>query len=166
VTPLEIVAARVDALRRPARVAIDGVTAAGKSTFADALAALVTPPVLRATIDDFHNPPPQAYYPDSFDFETFRRHVLESEQVVVADGVFLHHPALRDLWHLTVFLQVDRDVALERGLVRDESWLENARELYATRYVPGETQYLAEVAPADLADFVIENTDPTAPRLL
>ena len=75
---------------------------------------------------------------------------------MIADGVFLHHPRLRDLWTLTVFLKLDREVALERALARDESWMENARERYATRYVPGETRYLAEVDPESLADVVID----------
>jgi uridine kinase len=42
------------------RVAIDGVSAAGKTGFAGALAALV-PDAVRVTIDDFHAPPPQEY---------------------------------------------------------------------------------------------------------
>jgi thymidylate kinase len=37
VTPLEAVVARVSGLPHPWRVGVDGVTAAGKTTFADAL---------------------------------------------------------------------------------------------------------------------------------
>jgi adenylate kinase family enzyme len=73
------------------RIAIDGVTAAGKTTFAAALAAR-TPGATRLTIDDFHRPPPQEYYPDSFDFEAFRAAVLAAPRPLVADGVFLLHP--------------------------------------------------------------------------
>ena len=43
---LAAMAARIDALPRPARVAVDGVTAAGKTTFADELALLVARPHL------------------------------------------------------------------------------------------------------------------------
>jgi uridine kinase len=147
------------------RVAVDGVTAAGKSTFADALAALV-PEATRASIDDFHRPPPNEYYPDSFDFDRFRAHVLGLEEPVIADGVFLLHPGLRDLWDVTVFLAVDRAIALERALARDRCWMENAEERYATRYMPGETRYLKEVHPEQVADFVVENTDPARPQLV
>jgi uridine kinase len=166
VTPLQTVAARVNALPRPARVAIDGVTASGKSTFADALAPLVSPPTLRVTIDDFHRPPPHEYYPSSFDFDALRAHLLELRETVVVDGVFLQHPDLRDLWQLTVFLSVDRELALERGIARDASWLENARERYATRYGPGEARYLEEVDPQSLADIVIDTTELERPRLV
>jgi len=161
---VEVVAARVRMLPRPARVAIDGVTAAGKSTFADELARLV-PAAERVTIDDFHRPPPHEYYPSSFDFERFREHLLTRDGLLVVDGVFLLHPDLRDLWDLTVFLAVDRGVALERALARDESRIENARDRYATRYVPGETRYLDEVDPESLADIVVDNTDLDRPRL-
>jgi uridine kinase len=166
VTPVEEVAARVAALPQPARVAVDGVTASGKTTFADALASVLSRPVVRVTIDDFHRPPPHAYYPDSFDLARFREHVLSFRETVVADGVFLHHPALRDLWSLTVFLSVDREVARERGIARDESWMEDARERYASRYVPGETRYLEEVDPLSTADIVLDTTDLGRPRLL
>jgi len=163
---LDAVARRIAALPRPARVGIDGVTASGKSTIGDALAVRLELPVLRVTIDDFHRPTPQEYYPSSFDFPRFREHVLSLEETVIADGVFLHHPELRDLWQLSIFLKADREIACERGIARDESWMENARERYATRYVPGETRYLAEVDPETLADIVLETTDLDRPRLL
>jgi uridine kinase len=161
---LRQVAARIDG---SLRVAVDGVTAAGKTTVADALAELV-PHARRVTIDDFHRPPPQEYYPDSFDFDAFRAHVLAQprDAPLIADGVFLFHPALADLWDLTIFLRVDRDAALARGLARDSSWMENAEERYATRYVPGETRYLEEVDPESRADIVLDTTDLARPRLL
>lgn len=137
------------------RIAVDGVTAAGKTTFADALAKLLGG-VARITIDDFHRPGQAAYYPDSFDFAAFRAAVLAAPDPLVADGVFLLHPDLRDLWQLTIFLRCDRDLARERGIARDESWMENARERYETRYVPGETQYLDEVDPESIADLVVD----------
>ncbi len=66
----------------PVRVAIDGVDAAGKTVLADELSPLVETrgrPVLRASIDGFHNPKeiryrqgaesPQGYYQDSFNYQ-------------------------------------------------------------------------------------------------
>ena len=139
------------------RVGIDGVTASGKTTFADELAALLGG-IARMSIDEFHRPNRGAYYHDSFDFEAFRAAVLGAPRPLVADGVFLLHPDLRDLWDLTVFLRCDREVARERGIARDESWMENARERYATRYFPGETRYLEEVDPESIADLVVDTS--------
>jgi uridine kinase len=157
VNALDQVVERLRVLDEPWRIAIDGVTAAGKTTVADELGRQLG--AVRLSIDDFHRPPPHDYYPDSFDLEAFRAAVVALDSNAVVDGVFLHHPDVRDLWHLSVFLRVDRQVALERALARDESWMENARERYATRYVPGESRYLREVDPASLADVVLDTTD-------
>jgi uridine kinase len=151
-------------LPHPWRVGIDGVTASGKTTFADALGERVR--ARRVSIDAYHRPRPQEYYPDSFDFGGFREAVLGAGEDLIADGVFLLHPDLDDLWDLSVFLEVDRVVAQERGIARDTGWMEKARERYETRYVPGETRYLDEVAPASRADVVIDMTDLAHPRLL
>ena len=73
----------------PVRVAIDGVDAAGKTMLADSLAPLIERggrPVIRASIDGFHNPQkvryqrgansPEGYYRDSFNYEIIRRELL------------------------------------------------------------------------------------------
>jgi uridine kinase len=75
----------------PVRVAIDGRSAAGKTTFAEALAAalrLSGRRVLRASIDDFHPPghaarsaaggySAETVYEEGFDYAAFKRLVLE-----------------------------------------------------------------------------------------
>jgi uridine kinase len=76
--------------QHPLRVAIDGVDAAGKTTLADELAALLIQhgrPVIRASIDGFHRPraerhrqganSPAGYYDDSFDYDALRNVLLE-----------------------------------------------------------------------------------------
>jgi uridine kinase len=133
------------------------VSAAGKTTFADALAELV--PATRVTLDDFLAPPPRTvYYPCAFDFPRFRAHVEALQGTVIVDGLFLLHHDLRNLWDLTVFLRCDQRVAMERGIARDASWMENVRERYEARYVPEERRYLAEIDPESLADYVVDTT--------
>lgn len=85
-------AERIAALRpeHPARVAVDGVDAAGKTTLADELAEAVRMlgrPVIRASIDGFHRSradrhrrgpeSPEGYYEDSFDYAALRAALLE-----------------------------------------------------------------------------------------
>lgn len=73
----------------PIRVAIDGVDASGKTNLADRLVPLIenrNRPVMRASIDDFHNPKkvryqrgldsPEGYYYDSFNYEALQRDLL------------------------------------------------------------------------------------------
>lgn len=75
--------------QHPVRVAIDGVDGAGKTTLADELAPLIRKydhPVIRASVDGFHNPKAiryrrgtdsaEGYYRDSFDYEVILRDLL------------------------------------------------------------------------------------------
>ena len=76
--------------KRIVRVAIDGVDGAGKTTFADELAGVIGPygrPIIRASIDGFHNPKavryrrgrdsPEGYFEDSYDYDAVKAHLLE-----------------------------------------------------------------------------------------
>lgn len=76
-------------LGHPVRVAIDGVTASGKSTLAGELseaASMAGRPVIHLTMDGFHHPrerryrlgrmSPEGYYNDAYDFAAFAHHVL------------------------------------------------------------------------------------------
>lgn len=72
-----------------ARVAITGVDGAGKTRLADDLVELIADrrPVIRASIDGFHNPravrygrgrtSPEGFYRDSFNLDLFRATLLE-----------------------------------------------------------------------------------------
>jgi len=86
------IAARIAALSHATflRVAIDGVDGAGKTTFADGLAFALRKigrPIIRASVDDFHNPravryhrgkgSPEGFYLDSYDYTSLRRELLE-----------------------------------------------------------------------------------------
>jgi len=73
----------------PLRVAIDGVDASGKTTLADELVPLIekcSRPVIRASVDGFHNPrkvryqrgvdSAEGYYRDSFNHEAIQQELL------------------------------------------------------------------------------------------
>jgi uridine kinase len=88
------------------RVAIDGVDGAGKTTFADELAATLAQssrPVIRASVDGFHNPrkirysrgrdSPEGFYFDSYDYAALRRHLLNP---LGPDGSRIYRQAVFD----------------------------------------------------------------------
>jgi uridine kinase len=75
--------------RHPTRVAVDGITAAGKSTLVAELGVVVDQmgrPVVTLSMDDFHRPRADryrrgrrsavGYYEDAYDFSAFVDHVL------------------------------------------------------------------------------------------
>ena len=77
-------------LPHPVRIAVDGRTASGKTTFADALAAAIERlgrPSIRASVDGFHRPradryrqgrlSPDGYYEDARDLQAMRRLLLD-----------------------------------------------------------------------------------------
>jgi len=87
----------------------------------------------------------------------------------VFDGVFLNRRELRSYWDVVIYLDVPFEVALNRALLRDGAsfgGVERARVRYEQRYYPGQRIYLAEVQPAEQADFVVDNTVPQHPKVL
>lgn len=91
------------------------------------------------------------------------------DSVLLCDGIFLLRPELRPYWDVTVLIEVEREVAIERGIRRDQTMPgsdEIARERYLRRYAPGQQIYRATCRPQDHAHLIIDNTDLDAPRLL
>jgi uridine kinase len=209
------VAARVDDLASARlRVVVDGLTGAGKTTFANELAAAIRErgrSTLRASLDDFKHPwrharehgydreSGEGYYRNPHDFASARTLLLEPagaagsgqvclcandpltgtdhravvvaapvDAVLVVDGVFGMRPEYDDLWDLRIWLHVEPEVALERGIGRDTAseGYDEAIRLHTDRYADGEAIYVEEVDPLRRADLVVDNTDLDHPRLV
>jgi uridine kinase len=196
------------------RVAIDGLTAAGKTSFGHELAAALRSlgrPAMRASMDDFKHPwrhvrelgydrvTGEGYYRNAYDFASARNLLLgpagpggtgevvlcahdpltgEDHRdkkisappgtVLIADSVFAFRPEYNDCWEYRIWLDVDADLALRRGISRDSALegIEGATRLHRDRYHVAEAIYLAEVRPQAMADAIIDNRDFTRPRIL
>jgi uridine kinase len=194
------------------RVAVDGLTASGKSSFGHELAAQIAAagrPVLRASLDDFKRPWHErhlydrtsgaGYYANAFDYATLRRVLLDplapggsgvcalcsidpltqidhsattvqapADAVLIADGVFAFRAEINDCWDLRIWLDVPIDVSIQRGTRRDggQGPPAAADDVHRNRYLPAGQLYLADHHPIDIADVVIENSDPAAPRII
>lgn len=75
----------------PTRVAVDGVDGAGKTCFSDELAGVLKSlsdrPIVRASVDGFHNPrhhryrmgktSPEGFYRDSYNYPALKQQLLE-----------------------------------------------------------------------------------------
>jgi uridine kinase len=197
---------------RRVRVAVDGLTAAGKSTFADELAATLADQgrvVLRASLDDFKRPwgeshlydrvSGEGYYRNAFDLEAIHRLLLEparpngsgavalcsidpitqtnhrrtitsfpDDGILIVDGVFALRAELVDEWDLKIWLSIDVELSIRRGVDRDaesQGGRQHAELLHRDRYLAAELVYIREAHPAARADVVIDNTDIRTPVL-
>ena len=189
------------------RVAVDGRTAAGKTTYGNELAATLRQlgrPTLRASMDDFKNPWSEAreqgydwvsgdgYYRNAYDFQSatglllgpagpngsgqvvlcahdpftgidHRGVVIDvpRDAILIVDSVFAFRPDYNGYWDYRIWLDVDSQLSLSRGIERDSEveGLEEATKLHRDRYQPAEAIYVTEVDPSAVADLVIDNSD-------
>jgi uridine kinase len=118
----------------PLRVAVDGITAAGKTTFAGELAAAVAVrgrPVARVSMDGYHHPrahrhrqgrdSADGYYQDAYDFPAFAKLVLDP---LGAGGRY--RPAIIDLATDTPVSPQQIQLASDAVLIVDGSFLQRA----------------------------------------
>ena len=106
---MEAVAARVPTVDGDdcVRVAVDGPDGAGKTLFADDLAATMRSagrPVVRVSVDGFHHPrttryrrgreSPEGFWLDSYDYDRFRSEVLNN---FGPNGSRRYRPAIHDV---------------------------------------------------------------------
>ncbi|WP_350334230.1 uridylate kinase [Coralliovum pocilloporae] len=109
----------------------------------------------------------------SFDLEAdlpvhMPEEMLSADCIVIVDGSFLLRTELRGLWDYTIFLDVDREVAQERGAHRDADQLggvKEARRLHDERYQAACDLYLQENKPREIADAIVQNAQIDRPTL-
>lgn len=210
---VEHVRSRIDELPGRVRVAVDGLTAAGKTSFGHELAVMLAASgrvVLRASLDDFKRPwneshlydrvSGEGYYRNAFDTDAMHRLLLgpaspngngavalcsidpitqidhsetlvhlPDDGVLLVDGVFALRNELVDAWDLAVWLSIDPELSIARGVDRDaasEGGRREAEALHRDRYLAAEQLYIDDVDPLSRADVIIDNTDLQAPVLV
>ena len=70
----------------------------------------------------------------------------------IVEGVYSHHPALRDAYDMTVFLSIDRDLQLERIRKRNGGGM---LERFINEWIPLEDLYFKKMEIIQKADYVI-----------
>jgi uridine kinase len=195
------------------RVAIDGFTAAGKTSLGHELARGLSQrgrPVLRASLDDFKRPwnerhlydreSGEGYYRNAFDREAACRLLLDPSDpaadglvalcsidpltqidhsavnsampangVLIVDGVFAYRPEINAYWDLRIWVEIDPELSVRRGIERDldiDGGAEAAEALHRDRYLVGELVYIDEVDPRSFVEVIVDNTDFDNPRVV
>jgi len=120
--------------RHPLRVAIDGITASGKTTLADELSVELSRQrrqVIRVRMDDFHHlrehryrqgsDSARGYYDDAYDFEALYHHVLEP---LGPDGNRVYRTRMIDLASNTLINEPPEIAEPDDVLVTDGSFMQ------------------------------------------
>jgi len=92
-----------------------------------------------------------------------------ADAVLLFDGVFLLRPELVDAWDFRVFISVASEEIIRRARIRDAEAYgspNDAERRFRARYLPSQRHYRGTVRPAELADVVLDNGDPSRPGLL
>lgn len=85
--------------------------------------------------------------------------------IVVIDGLFLHRDELRHHWHYSILLDVPFDVSTRRMADRDGT-PPDPDDPRMRRYIEGQRLYLHHCEPHRRASLVVDNTNPSMPRLI
>jgi len=94
--------------------------------------------------------------------------VASVDAILIVDTVFAFRREYDEFWDFRIWLEVDPEVALARGVARDQDseGYEEAVLVHRDRYGVAEELYLAEVDAPRRADLVLENSDFSKIRLL
>ena len=171
------------AARHPDRtvwIGVDGLGAAGKSTFA-AAAAAADPRVVVVNTDDLQGPgvaewdwsrlhrevvtPLLAGRAGRFEIRQWGdergrgRREVPVGAVVIVEGVSATRSDVAVPWDLTIWVDVPDTVRHARALERDGPAL---REVWERNWWPSEQRYVAREHPADRVDLLVDGQDPPA----
>ena len=164
--------------RTPQLIALSGPDCAGKSTLAVDVREQLNRLGLDITllsIDAFLIPrslrtsnasEPIAYFENAFDYAALGQ-TLEttksgsssvssnSPEIVLVEGVFLLRSELRHWWDLTIWIDVDTSVIMDRALKRDKDYFGDegtVRHVYQNRCLPAQGYHIRRDLPKQSAD--------------
>ncbi|MGZ6885211.1 MAG: hypothetical protein ACXVJA_03275 [Acidimicrobiia bacterium] len=89
--------------------------------------------------------------------------------MLIVDGVFAFRPELDDCWDLRIWLDVDPEESIRRGVERDaemDGGAAASETLHRDRYLASELVYLREVDPRSRAQVIVDNNDVRRPRVV
>ncbi len=95
--------------------------------------------------------------------------LIPADGVLVVDGVFACRPELDAHWDMRVWVDVDAELSVQRGIARDagrEGGADAAAALHRDRYLASELLYVAEVDPRAFVEVIVDNTEFDRPRLI
>jgi len=100
-------------------------------------------------------------------YELNRRYVINSNTVVIVEGVFLARPEFRPYCDLLIYLDVSYAECLRRAKLRDvPTQGQTVIDKYAAKYFRAQIRFSRWCKPKCIADIVIDNNDPHNPSIV
>ncbi len=99
----------------------------------------------------------ELYHKDTDEYEVKSFKYDSDKSLLLIEGVFLQRPELRNFFNYVLYLDIPKDIRLERVIKRDR-YIGNDQQIvdkYKTRYFPAEEKYISTCCPKDNADLVI-----------
>jgi uridine kinase len=92
--------------------------------------------------------------------------IANPNSILIFDGVFTHRKELREYWDFSIYLHIDEEECLRRGIARNSGDNEEIKRRYLCRYIKGQRIYHIDSEPMKHADIIIDNNDPINPKIL
>ena len=83
--------------------------------------------------------------------------VVKQQDVVLVEGVFLLRKELCQWWNLTVWIEIDTSVIMNRAIKRDKEYFgdeESVRRVYENRCLPAQDYHVQRDLPKQNADII------------
>ena len=95
-------------------------------------------------------------------YKNEREYIIDSNTIVIFEGVFLFRKELTPYLDYKVFLDIPFGESKKRAKIRDSH---ASLDKYDTKYLPAQAKYLEESPPTKVADMIIDNTNWEYPRI-
>jgi phosphoglycolate phosphatase len=103
---------------------------------------------------------------DTDQYENTVHYQIDSDTVVLIEGVLLFRPPISCYLQSKIFLQIGFGEMLRRARIRDvPKYGEAFMKKYTDKYIPVQKRYLKEYAPDKTCDILIDNSDFLYPKL-
>lgn len=103
---------------------------------------------------------------DTDSYENTVHYKIDSDTIVLLEGVLLFRPPVSDYLDGRIFLHIDFDEMMRRAAVRDvPRYGEEFLQKYITKYIPIQKRYLEEFRPHINCDIVVDNNDYLYPKI-
>lgn len=96
-----------------------------------------------------------------------KEYAIESDSLVLFEGVLLYRPPLEEFIDYKIFLDIGFDEMLRRAEARDvPRFGAEILAKYRQKYIPVQKKYLEMYKPREKSDLVIDNSDPLFPKVM